>query len=123
MRVVPRKACLPSLCRRRAFDLQGELFMKNIPIYNPEAIETKWQRHWEETHAFAAERSHEKPKFYPLIEFPYPFFSSVSRFPHSTPMSLRNARAAFASDERSNASLNAAVTGTISQSANGLSFP
>ena len=46
--------------------------MKNIPIYNPDGIETKWQRHWDETHAFAAEKSHEKPKFYPLIEFPYP---------------------------------------------------
>lgn len=55
---------------------EGFLFggneMKNIPIYNPEEIETKWQRRWEKTHAFAAEKSHEKPKFYPLIEFPYP---------------------------------------------------
>ena len=46
--------------------------MKNIPVYNPALIEGKWQRHWEEQHSFAAERSHEKPKFYPLIEFPYP---------------------------------------------------
>ena len=44
--------------------------MKNIPVYNPQLIEGKWQRHWEENHAFAAEKSHEKPKFYPLIEFP-----------------------------------------------------
>ena len=46
--------------------------MKNIPVYNPALIEGKWQRHWEEQHSFAAEKSHEKPKFYPLIEFPYP---------------------------------------------------
>ena len=46
--------------------------MKNIPVYNPQLIEGKWQRHWEENHSFAAEKSHEKPKFYPLIEFPYP---------------------------------------------------
>ena len=46
--------------------------MKNIPVYNSALIEGKWQRHWEEQHSFAAERSHEKPKFYPLIEFPYP---------------------------------------------------
>ena len=46
--------------------------MKNMPAYNPDAVETKWQKHWEQTHAFAAEVSHEKPKFYPLIEFPYP---------------------------------------------------
>ena len=41
--------------------------MKNIPVYNPQLIEGKWQRHWEENHSFAAEKSHEKPKFYPLI--------------------------------------------------------
>ena len=46
--------------------------MKNIPVYDPSNIETKWQRHWEENHSFAAEKFHDKPKFYPLIEFPYP---------------------------------------------------
>ena len=46
--------------------------MKNIPIYNPANVESKWQRHWDENHSFAAEKSHDKPKFYPLIEFPYP---------------------------------------------------
>ena len=46
--------------------------MKNIPVYSPDAVEKKWQKHWEDTHAFAAEKSHDKPKFYPLIEFPYP---------------------------------------------------
>ncbi len=43
-----------------------------IPAYNPKAIEPKWQKIWAETHAFEAEASHEKPKFYGLIEFPYP---------------------------------------------------
>ncbi len=46
--------------------------MNNIPKYDPAAVETKWQRHWNENHSFAAEKSHDKPKFYPLIEFPYP---------------------------------------------------
>jgi leucyl-tRNA synthetase len=46
--------------------------MKNIPIYDPSTIEPKWQKHWDENHSFAAEKSHDKPKFYPLIEFPYP---------------------------------------------------
>ena len=46
--------------------------MKEFPAYDPAAIEAKWQAHWEKTNAFAAESSHEKPKFYPLIEFPYP---------------------------------------------------
>ena len=40
--------------------------------YDPKVIEPKWQKIWEETHAFEAEASHEKPKFYALIEFPYP---------------------------------------------------
>ncbi|NLD58288.1 MAG: class I tRNA ligase family protein, partial [Clostridiales bacterium] len=46
--------------------------MNNIPAYSPGAVEKKWQRHWDEVHAFAADKSHERPKFYPLIEFPYP---------------------------------------------------
>ena len=40
--------------------------------YDPKVIEPKWQRIWEETHAFEAESDHTKPKFYGLIEFPYP---------------------------------------------------
>ncbi|MGI6239525.1 MAG: leucine--tRNA ligase [Christensenellales bacterium] len=46
--------------------------MKHIPPYSPKTVEPKWQAHWEKTQVFAAEKSHEKPKFYPLIEFPYP---------------------------------------------------
>ena len=46
--------------------------MKNIPVYLPSEIEPKWQRHWDDTHAFEAEKSHAKPKFYALVEFPYP---------------------------------------------------
>ena len=46
--------------------------MREVPAYSPADIEAKWQRHWEENHSFAAEKSHAKPKFYPLIEFPYP---------------------------------------------------
>ena len=46
--------------------------MKNIPVYDPQQIEPRWQAYWEKNHSFAAEKSHEKPKFYPLIEFPYP---------------------------------------------------
>ena len=43
-----------------------------IQPYNPKTIEPKWQKIWAETHAFEAEASHDKPKFYGLIEFPYP---------------------------------------------------
>ena len=40
--------------------------------YNFKAIEKKWQDKWEETGAFHAETNSKKPKFYTLIEFPYP---------------------------------------------------
>ena len=46
--------------------------MSKYPEYNPKTIEKKWQDHWDETGCLNAEASHEKPKFYPLIEFPYP---------------------------------------------------
>ena len=46
--------------------------MKDIPQYNPAQIEARWQKHWDETGTLNAEADHSKPKFYPLIEFPYP---------------------------------------------------
>lgn len=42
------------------------------PDYDPKSIEPKWQRIWSESHCFEAEASHDKPKFYGLVEFPYP---------------------------------------------------
>ncbi|MDO5026234.1 MAG: leucine--tRNA ligase [Tissierellia bacterium] len=40
--------------------------------YNPNAIEKKWQKIWEEEKTFKTELNKEKEKFYGLIEFPYP---------------------------------------------------
>ena len=40
--------------------------------YDFTAIEKKWQQRWEETKPYAAETNSEKPKFYALVEFPYP---------------------------------------------------
>ena len=40
--------------------------------YDFAAIEPKWQRRWEEAKVYAAEDQSKKPKFYGLIEFPYP---------------------------------------------------
>ncbi len=45
--------------------------MKVAP-YDPSVIEPKWQQIWDMTHAFEASDDHSKPKFYGLIEFPYP---------------------------------------------------
>ncbi len=41
-------------------------------IYNPKEIEQKWQKIWEEEKAFAATNDFSKPKYYALVEFPYP---------------------------------------------------
>lgn len=43
-----------------------------IEKYSPENIEKKWQKKWEEKGAFHAKNKYDKPKFYALVEFPYP---------------------------------------------------
>ena len=40
--------------------------------YDFSAVEQKWQKKWEEVGVFHAEDGSEKPKFYALVEFPYP---------------------------------------------------
>ncbi|MBR4760470.1 MAG: leucine--tRNA ligase [Lachnospiraceae bacterium] len=40
--------------------------------YNFKAIEQKWQKKWEDARIFEAEDFSDKPKFYGLVEFPYP---------------------------------------------------
>lgn len=40
--------------------------------YNFTAIEKKWQQYWDEHNTFRAGTDYSKPKFYALVEFPYP---------------------------------------------------
>ena len=40
--------------------------------YEPKAIEPKWQEKWEEAGVFHASNDSDKPKYYTLVEFPYP---------------------------------------------------
>lgn len=40
--------------------------------YDYKEIEAKWQAKWEEEGTFCATNDKTKPKFYPLVEFPYP---------------------------------------------------
>ena len=40
--------------------------------YNFRHIEQKWQNAWEEAGIFEAQDNSDKPKFYGLVEFPYP---------------------------------------------------
>ena len=41
-------------------------------VYNHHLVEKKWQQVWDEHKAFAATNDFSKPKFYALVEFPYP---------------------------------------------------
>ena len=40
--------------------------------YDHDQVELKWQKIWEDAHCFEAKDDYSMPKFYPLIEFPYP---------------------------------------------------
>ncbi len=41
-------------------------------LYNHKVVEGKWQKVWDDEKAFAATDDYSKPKFYALVEFPYP---------------------------------------------------
>ena len=40
--------------------------------YNHREVETKWQRIWDDEKAFKTSDDYSKPKYYALVEFPYP---------------------------------------------------
>ncbi|WP_455039310.1 leucine--tRNA ligase [Lancefieldella parvula] len=44
----------------------------DFPVYDAEAIETKWQRVWEEQNLYKTEEDSSRPKKYVLEMFPYP---------------------------------------------------
>ncbi len=41
-------------------------------VYNHKIVEKKWQEIWDREKAFAASDDYSKPKYYALVEFPYP---------------------------------------------------
>ncbi len=41
-------------------------------LYNHKVVEKKWQKVWDDEQAFAATEDYSKPKYYALVEFPYP---------------------------------------------------
>jgi leucyl-tRNA synthetase len=43
-----------------------------VADYNPQAIEAKWQKRWEENHVFETEVDSTRPKYYALEMLPYP---------------------------------------------------
>lgn len=46
--------------------------MIKMKSYDFAAIESKWQKYWEDNKTFEASEDHSKEKFYALVEFPYP---------------------------------------------------
>lgn len=46
--------------------------MLTMNTYEPKDIEQKWQKRWADSGVFQADDSSSKPKYYALIEFPYP---------------------------------------------------
>ena len=53
---------------------KGVIFLK----YDFASIEPKWQQRWEEAKVYSASSNSDKPKFFGLVEFPYP--SGISIF-------------------------------------------
>ncbi|MCR5595046.1 MAG: leucine--tRNA ligase [Lachnospiraceae bacterium] len=41
-------------------------------VYNHKTVEKKWQKIWDDNQSFATSDDYSKPKFYALVEFPYP---------------------------------------------------
>lgn len=45
---------------------------QQVPLYNPNEIESKWQKKWEDDHLYESNIDENKPKFYALTMLPYP---------------------------------------------------
>jgi len=63
------------VCRgQRQAKSTGFAEMRSImaEIYNHHTVEKKWQKIWDEENAFRTENDYTRPKFYALVEFPYP---------------------------------------------------
>lgn len=79
MRVVPRKHGFRLLAETELF-LLLKITCLNTELeeismaerYDHDQVELKWQKIWEDAHCFEAKDDYSMPKFYPLIEFPYP---------------------------------------------------
>ena len=54
----------------RFYEKKGEKKMSEM--YNHKTVEKTWQKVWDDEKAFVVENDFTKPKFYALVEFPYP---------------------------------------------------
>ena len=48
------------------------MVIKMAQVYNHREVETKWQKIWDDEKAFKTSNDYSKPKYYALVEFPYP---------------------------------------------------
>ncbi len=54
------------------FILVSKRGVKMMKVYNHKEIEKKWQNTWDKEGTFCTANDYSKPKYYALIEFPYP---------------------------------------------------
>ena len=73
-RMVPRNQSFRFLDTRNGgfFIFPQQERKKCMNSYDFQAIEKKWQKYWDDHKTFHAENDYTKPKYYALIEFPYP---------------------------------------------------
>ena len=73
-RMVPRNLSFRFLDTRNGgfFIFPQQERKKCMNSYDFQAIEKKWQKYWDDHKTFHAENDYTKPKYYALIEFPYP---------------------------------------------------
>ena len=48
------------------------MVIETAEVYNHREVETKWQKIWDDEKAFKTSDDYSKPKYYALVEFPYP---------------------------------------------------
>jgi len=51
---------------------KARIHLKTMQRYNPKEIEPRWQDVWAKSGVYEAQDNSEKPKWYSLVEFPYP---------------------------------------------------
>ena len=68
-------------------------------MYNHHTVEKKWQKVWDDEKAFHTPNDYTKPKFYALVEFPYPSGQGL-HVGHPRPYTLPNGMGCFWSSNR-----------------------
>ena len=62
----------PSIIQYKTWYLKKGMDINMAEIYNHREVESKWQKVWDDEKAFKTSDDYSKPKYYALVEFPYP---------------------------------------------------